>query len=524
MSWFDTAEKAVAPRWHLKRLRARKAAELLLRHYDAASVGRRTQGWRKSVSDGAAATFGAIEPVRGAARDLVRNNPYAASALNIVTDHVIGAGVSPSVENQLWMQWAGTTDCDADGRHDLNGLMRLALRCIAESGEVLIRQRLRRVSDGFAIPMQLQVIEPDYLDSERLEYGTAPGENRIIQGVEFDLLGKRAAYWLFSDHPGATSNPTRISSRRVPSEGVIHAFDTLRTGQVRGMSWFAPLLLRFNDFADYEDAMLMKQKIAACLSVITSDATGDGRALGVGEDGSGIDSLEPGMILNVPPGREIDVVTPPQNTDYQSFAPAQLRAIASGLGLAYEDLTRDYQQLPFSAARMSRLSHYKRVKSWRDDIMRHQLLDPIWLWFQETARGMSTRVNSEVMETTTWNFPPMEMIEPDKEGLATMRNVRTGIQSYREVVQERGKNYDNHLAEMEKCFTELRKKGIILDIDPLFMTQNGQRQSTTTVEDPEPEPPPQAPMPTEEEEEEARAMLLNLERERHGIQTNGSGR
>ena len=185
------------------------------------------------------------------------------------------------------------------------------------------------------------------------------------------------------------------------------------------MSWFAPLLLRFNDFADYEDAMLMKQKIAACLSVITSDATGDGRALGVGEDGSGIDSLEPGMILNVPPGREIDVVTPPQNTDYQSFAPAQLRAIASGLGLAYEDLTRDYQQLPFSAARMSRLSHYKRVKSWRDDIMRLQLLDPIWAWFQETAQLMSARVNPEVMETTTWNFPPMEMIEPDKEGLAT---------------------------------------------------------------------------------------------------------
>ena len=430
--------------------------------------------------------------------------------------------MSPAVEHPSWQQWAGTTDCDADGRHDLNGLMRLALRCIAESGEVLIRRRTRRPGDGLEVPVQLQVMEPDYIDSELREYGKAPGGNKIVQGVEFDLLGKRAAYWLFSDHPGATSNPTRISSRRVPVDGVIHAFDTLRTGQVRGMSWFAPLLLRFNDFADYEDAMLMKQKIAACLAVITSDSTGDGQPLGVGKDSDAIDSLEPGMIMNVPPGRDIDVVTPPQNTDYQSFAPAQLRAIASGLGLSYEDLTRDYQGLPFSAARMSRLSHYKRVKSWRDDIVRLQLLDPIWGWFQETAATMNIRVPA----TTTWNFPPMEMIEPDKEGLATQRNVRTGIQSYREVIQERGKNYDNHLAEMEKCFTELRKKGIILDIDPLFMTQNGQRQSTTTVEDPEPEPepPPEAPEPTEEEEEEARAMLLNLERERHGIQTNGGGR
>ena len=52
----------------------------------------------------------------------------------------------------------------------------------------------------------------------------------------------------------------------------------------------------------------------------------------------------------------------------------------------------------------------------------------------------------------------MEMIEPDKEGLATMRNVRTGIQSYREVVQERGKNYKNHLKEMADCFENCARR------------------------------------------------------------------
>ena len=88
-----------------------------------------------------------------------------------------------------------------------------------------------------------------------------------------------------------------------------------------------------------------------------------------------------------------------------------------------------------------------------------------------------------------------------------MRNVRTGIQSYREVVQERGKNYKNHLKEMEACFTELREMGIILDIDPLFMTQNGQRQSTTTVEDKEPDPPPMQVTPTIDEEEDVEKEL-----------------
>ena len=158
------------------------------------------------------------------------------------------------------------------------------------------------------------------------------------------------------------------------------------------MSWFAPLLLRFRDFDDYEDATLMKQKIAACLSVITSDVNGDGAPLGTGAESEVIDSLEPGMILNLPPGRSVDVVDPPTNTDYDSFAASQLRAIASGLGLTFEDLTRNYQRLPFSAARMSRLSHWKRVKSWRDKLIRQQMLDPIWGWFKDTAELMSITV------------------------------------------------------------------------------------------------------------------------------------
>ena len=358
----DSAEKVIAPRWHLKRLRARKAADLLERHYEAAAPGRRTQGWRRSVGDGASVTLGALEPVRNAARDLVRNNGYAASALNIITDHVVGSGVSPSEENKAWMQWANTTDCDADGRHDLNGLLRLALRCVAESGEVMIRKRMRRNGDGLAVPMQLQVMEPDYIDDNLYDYRNAIARNatagggKIIQGIEFDAIGKRVAYWLYPDHPGAVYGPVQISSRRVPADGILHAFDTLRPGQVRGMSWFAPLLLRFRDFDDYEDATLMKQKIAACLSVITSDVNGDGAPLGTGAESEVIDSLEPGMILNLPPGRSVDVVDPPTNTDYDSFAASQLRAIASGLGLTFEDLTRNYQRLPFSAARMSRLS------------------------------------------------------------------------------------------------------------------------------------------------------------------------
>jgi capsid protein len=58
------------------------------------------------------------------------------------------------------------------------------------------------------------------------------------------------------------------------------------------------------DLDEYEDATLMKQKIAACLAVITSDIDGTGAPLGTADDTTnpGIDTLEPGAIINAPPG------------------------------------------------------------------------------------------------------------------------------------------------------------------------------------------------------------------------------
>jgi capsid protein len=77
-----------------------------------------------------------------------------------------------------------------------------------------------------------------------------------------------------------------------------------------------------------------------------------------------------------------------------------------------------------------------------------------------------------------WTPPPMPMIEPDKEGLAYQRNIRTGIQSWSESVRERGYDPDELIAEIKSDNDKLDKAGIVLDSDPRRMTQAGQYQST----------------------------------------------
>lgn len=473
-SWLDRAATAVAPAWQLRRLRARAQVELFQRTYDAATVSRRTEGWRRSTTDANTVIGPSLSKLRDVARDLVRNNAYAESALATIVDHTVGWGIVPTVEHKAFNAWATSTDCDADSRHDLAGLQKLVMRTVAESGECLVRRRWRRTEDGFALPMQLQVIEPDFLDTTKSL--ALPNGGRIIQGVEFDPVGYRVAYWLFRNHPGSSLRPGGSifsQSYRVPAESVCHIAKLGRPGQVRAVTWFAPVLLRFKDFDEFEDATLMKQKIAACLAVITSDVDGTAPPLGASGGISGtdetIDTIEPGMIMNVPPGRRVDVVQPPSVGEYADYTRVSLHAIASGLGVTYEDLTGDYQNLPFSAARMSRIRHWARVEDWRWRMLIPQFLDPVWGWAMEAAElaGMLT------VARTGWTPPGMPMLEPDKEGLAASRNIRAGISTLYDEIRQRGFNPETFLKDYAAQMKTLDDLGIVLDSDARKMSQQG---------------------------------------------------
>jgi capsid protein len=67
----------------------------------------------------------------------------------------------------------------------------------------------------------------------------------------------------------------------------------------------------------------------------------------------------------------------------------------------------------------------------------------------------------------------MPMIEPDKEGLAHQRNIRTGITTLPEVLRERGYDPDEVLVELAAHNKQLDKLGIVLDSDPRKTTQAG---------------------------------------------------
>jgi lambda family phage portal protein len=496
----------IAPRWTLKRQRARYAGEILARHYEGAATAARTSGWRRPATDANAAIAPAAANLRNAVRDLVRNNPYAAAALASIVNETIGWGIVADSPNAralaLWKKWAETKACDADGIHDFYGLQKLVLRTCAESGEVLIRRRFRLPGDldtsgnPLPIPLQLQVLEPDYLDTMK-DGITTPNGGRIIQGVEFSPIGQRVAYWLFKDHPGAVLG-SFAPSVRIPAEGVTHLFRGERPGQVRAVSWFSPVLLGWKDLDDYDDATLVKQKIAACLAVfVRDDLDGTGAPMGEPNDSTtpAIDALSPGMVQNLPAGRQISVVEPPRVNDFGDYMDRKLRGLAAGLRVLFSSMTGDFRDLSFSAARMERIAHQPDVDDNRWRLLIPGFCDPAWAWAMQAA-AVAGLLNSATPPDVSWTPPPLAFIDPASEGLAIMRNVRSGISTMPEELRARGLNPTKALAEIQKWNEALDKAGVVLDSDPRKMTQAGMAQATGAAAPASTDPkPPNKPAP-----------------------------
>lgn len=456
---------------------AHAAAAKLLRNYEAASHGRRTSGWARSHGDVDSIIARAGPELRLHARNLLRNNGYARRAQATVVNNTVGWGIvarakQPNAQRDAaWLEWAEDTRAEAEGRHTFAGLQAQVMRSLFSDGEVLARRRWRKPSDGLALPFQVQLLEIDYLDSNKESKVSLAG-GPIIQGVEFDKIGRRAAYWLFDSHPG--SSILSGTSKRIPASEILHVFASERPEQTRGVSWLACAILNLNDLDEFEDAELMKQKIAACFAGFVTDTDGSAAPIGEPSTEAGeelVEEFEPGMIEHLPPGKNITFANPPALSN-DGLAVRTLRRVAAGLGVTYEDLTGDYSQVNFSSARMARLAHWGYVADWQYNLLIPQFCAGVWRWAMEAA----SLTGAESSGGADWSTPPMPMIEPDKEGLALQRLVRTGALTPSQMVRQQGGDPKAHWIEYAADLKQLDELKIKLDSDVRAVSQAGLTQ------------------------------------------------
>ncbi len=449
MNLIDRAIAELSPSWAVKRLQARNALSVLA-HYDAATTGNRGASWRRSSADADNASANR-QRLAFVARDMVRNTPLALRAQTVICNNVVGDGIIWKVSGgtktraeklrRAMKAHFDTTRIDADGRSNLYGLQRLVMNALIDDGEVLIRRRRRSNRDGLTLPFQLEVLEIDHLDGSRDRIlGNAGAEGEVREGIEYDVIGRRIAYWLFPQHPGATIGLRKsLVSRRVPAAEVIHIYRQDRPKQMRGVSWFAPVAMALQDLADGQDAQIMRQKIAACFAAFRVAPEADYTVPGQeAADIAGLTTLIPGRVQNLAPGEDIRFANPPGVEGYDKFTRLVLQTVAAGMGITYEALSGDLSQVNFSSARMGRMEMDRNVSAWQWLLMIPQMMQPIAAWAVEAFDMSSGQMRPSSDLVVDWVPPHRMLVDPAREIPALRDKVKAGFASRQGVVRELG--------------------------------------------------------------------------------------
>lgn len=466
----------VNPRAGLARYWQRR---MLARAYEGASL---RDGWRPKRAGASANTDHAMDAgtLRARARSLVQNVPYMAQAMRSLTANTVGTGIVPrslaaggEEIDALWREW--TPVADADGRLDINGLVSLAYRTMEIDGEVLVRLRPRRPADGLPVPLQIQVLEIDWLDSLKT---VRRGTNQIINGIEYDPLGRVVAYWLFDQHPGDLSIPLRGTVRRdshpVPAESVIHLYNPERPGQGRGFSRLAPVISRVRDLQLLEDAEGARKNLETRLAVLVSGAADQdvlpsvsGTAPGAAADAgmSTMGELGSGHIIRVGDGVNVTAVEPKAAPGHVDHVKYQLHIIAAGLGVTYEMMIGDMGDTNFSSARVRQQDFRREVEIMQWQVLIPRLVDRVWHAFIDAAvLDGRLRIADYRVDYST---PKWAYINPQQDVAADCDEIAAGLSSLSEKLRQRGYDPKLVLTEAAADVALLRELGL-LEVLPFF--------------------------------------------------------
>jgi lambda family phage portal protein len=453
-------------------------------------------------------------------RDLVRNDGWAAGSVNRILDSTIGGTYRLSAQpdyRALAARYGAAFDAEwaADFRRTAEALwrgysedvgrwndlgrqltvaqqLRLALRHQLIDGESLAISYWRpdRIGRGAAsYATAFQIVDPDRLSNPYQSVDT----RYLRGGVEVDDHGAPLAYHIRRAHQNDWYNAVEsMEWERVVREDddgwrrVIHAFDTDRAGQNRGIPIFAPVISRMKMLARYYGVELQAAAINAVFGTyITSpfdqemveEALNDGDRLGFYQafreehheknalmlGGARIPTLAPGeAITSVSSERPMGAMTP--------FAHEMLRGVAAVLGVSAEQVTQDYSETNYSSARAGIVEAEKTGKR-RVAMFNSQVATPVYAnWLHEAMdrgelplpKGAPDFIDARTAYSRCkWLGTGRGWIDPQSERAGEIMGMDAGFSTLENVCAEiEGADWEETLDQRQREVQAFKDRGL----------------------------------------------------------------
>lgn len=482
-SLLDKAISVVSPTWGLRRAQARQ----VLSYYEAAQpTTLRKQ--RKATGSADSEIRRAGHSLREQARHLEQNHDLARGVLAILVNNVVGPtgiGIEPQPRTRsgeihedfsraieaLFRDWMRRPE--VTWRHPWSSAQRLAARTWFRDGEVLCQTfsgELQTLDHGTRVPFSLELLEPDFLPLDLDDESKG-----IRQGVEYNAWGRPRAYHLLKTHPGeGLLLGSWRDTKRIPAQRIQHLAALDRLHQTRGVSVFASVLGRLDDIKDYEESERIAAKVAASMAGFIKKGTPDFYQQPVDENGQPVArnlKFRPGTIFDdLAPGEEIGTIdTNRPNPGLESFRNGQLRALASGPGVTYSSLSKNYDG-SYSAQRQELIEGWQAYAVLSDEFT-GRFVQPLYQQLVNTAvmagqLVLPADLDPLTLDDALYIAPQMPWIDPLKEANAMRSLEQAGHASGPEIVRRRGRNPRDVIEQEKRWRQKWRDAGELITADP----------------------------------------------------------
>jgi len=469
--------------------------------------------WRPRNISAEAAILRDHKLIRARARDLVRNDPLAKNAVRMNRDAVSGSGLKLSLKidwvtlglesieaaneyqdhvTREWEAYAESIEFQSDARRQrtFSQLFQTVDQTDFVDGESLAVLEMKRGVGLYQTCLNL-------IDVDRLENPVGMMETNFLRGgIERDVYGEPLAYHIREGHPsdialgaGVQAMSWKRVDRMYPwgRPIVLHTFDHTRPEMTRGVSEFSSAIISMRMLQDYNDtelqsataraayAAVIKTELdwSSAMAVLGAQVTRSGGATGTNPlmgmvtahlsnaadyyRDRGI-TWRGTKIPHLMPNESLEVIrSESANANFGEFEKAFLRRFAAGLGVEAHELSKNYADVNYSAARAALLSVWRTYRARRTRLITQFAMPFFGAWLEEAfavgtvvmPKGVAAEflaVKPYLVRGTfyAWGKP---MIDPEKERSAQQLGLTMGTDTLEDVCADDGSSWRDKLEQ-----------------------------------------------------------------------------
>jgi lambda family phage portal protein len=376
-------------------------------------------------------------------------------AVDVVGDE--GPGLVMRTEDDAWNSEAeaifNEVACAVDG----SGSLSLAewLRQDIYQGWVAGDMVCQIVEDPDAKTVVKTRIHPINPNRLRSPYPGGTTE-RLILGVERSRLNRPEKYW-FTDEIQNEMGFISANYTPVPARDIMHWFESIEPGQVRGFPWMASSLQTIADLRDYDGYVLDAAKVQAMMHAVMHSMSDNAEP----EDAPADLRLKKMGITRAPVGWDLKFLQSQHpssnNTDFRK---ERQRDLGRARGMPLMQIRLDSSGHNYSSARFDGQNYQKANRTIQGSLGRHRVYPLAELILVEAMQKGILRPRVFARSEVYFRWPQPPHVDPVKEAMAERIRLENKTMSPQQACAAHNLDFDKIASEWRLANDLLQKNGM----------------------------------------------------------------